>query len=165
MIVATCFDTMRCACPQIFAFTIPYGQCTRKTPPTYAYTSFISDLVLVKLEAVGKHLGKLLLFAWLLTGHIVCGHVAIITKPSPQFLVCDVVLIPGLLLIFLHGCEIKSGSSLETRLPYMYTYLSEERTVHHRQLYVEVALFIPIVKRRNWIGRTITIWSILSWMA
>ena len=33
--------------------------------------------------------------------------------------------------------------------PYMYTYLSEERTVHHRQLYVEVALFIPIVKRRN----------------
>ena len=31
----------------------------------------------------------------------------------------DVVLVPGLLPIFLHGCEIKSGSGLGTRL-YMY---------------------------------------------
>ena len=38
---------------------------------------------------------------------------------SPPFLVCDVVLIPGLLLIFLHGCKIKSGSGLETRLQLM----------------------------------------------
>ena len=51
----------------------------------YAYTSFVSDLVLAKLEAVGKHLGKLLLFARLLTGHIVRGHVAVIMKPSPPF--------------------------------------------------------------------------------
>ena len=28
----------------------------------------------------------------------------------------DVAMIPGLLLIFLHGCEIKSGSGLGTRL-------------------------------------------------
>ena len=45
------------------------------------------------------------------------GHVAIITKPDPPFPVRDVVMVPGLLPIFLHGCEIKSGSGLGTRLP------------------------------------------------
>ena len=35
---------------------------------------------------------------------------------SPPFPVCDVVLIPGLLLIFLHSCDTKSGSGLGTRL-------------------------------------------------
>ena len=35
---------------------------------------------------------------------------------SPPFPVRDVVLITGLLPIFLHGCEIKSGSGLGTRL-------------------------------------------------
>ena len=29
---------------------------------------------------------------------------------------CDVLLLPGLLPIFLHGCEIKSGWGLGTRL-------------------------------------------------
>ena len=33
----------------------------------------------------------------------------------PPFPVCDTVLIPGLLPIFLHGCEIKSGRGLGTR--------------------------------------------------
>ena len=37
--------------------------------------------------------------------------------PIPPFPVRDVVLVPGLLLIFLHSCEIKSGSGLGTRLP------------------------------------------------
>ena len=37
-------------------------------------------------------------------------------KPSPPFPVRDVVLVPGLVPIFLHGCEIKSGSVLGTRL-------------------------------------------------
>ena len=57
--------------------------------------------------------------------HIVRGHVAIITKPSPHYVPtestisgCDVVLIPDLLPIFLHGCEIKSGSGLGTRLAF-----------------------------------------------
>ena len=52
------------------------------------------------------------------------GHVAIITKPSPHYVPTestisgrDVVLIPGLLPIFLHSCEIKSGWGLGTRLP------------------------------------------------
>ena len=51
------------------------------------------------------------------------GHVAIITKPSPHYVPTestisgrDVVLIPGLLPIFLQGCEIKSGWGLGTRL-------------------------------------------------
>ena len=35
---------------------------------------------------------------------------------SPPFPVRDVVLLPGLLPIFLHGCEIKSGRGLGTRL-------------------------------------------------
>ena len=44
-------------------------------------------------------------------------------KPSPRYVltestipVRDAVLIPGLLPIFLHGCEIKSGRGLGTRL-------------------------------------------------
>ena len=47
---------------------------------------------------------------------ILRGHVAIIMKPSPPFPVCDLILVSGLLPIFLHGCEIKSGSDLGTRL-------------------------------------------------
>ena len=49
---------------------------------------------------------------------LVEGHVVIITKLSPHYVlsppfpVHDVVLIPGLLPIFLHSCEIKSGSGL-----------------------------------------------------
>ena len=35
---------------------------------------------------------------------------------SPSFLARDIVLIPGLLPIFLHGCEIKSLNGLGTRL-------------------------------------------------
>ena len=89
MIVAPCFDAERCACPQPFAFTIPFGQCTRKTPLLYAYASFVSNLVLVKLGSVGKRLGKLLLFTRLLTGHIVRGHIAIITKPSPHYILTE----------------------------------------------------------------------------
>ena len=89
MIVATCFNVMRCACPQPFACTIPYGQRTRKTPSSYAYTSVVSDLVLAKLKAVSKRLGKLSLFARLLTDHNVHGHVAIITKPSPRYVLTE----------------------------------------------------------------------------
>ena len=55
--------------------------------------------------------------------HIVRGHVAIITKPSPHYIITqstisgrDVVLLPGLLPVFLHGYEIKSGWGLGTRL-------------------------------------------------
>ena len=51
------------------------------------------------------------------------AHVAIITKLSPHYVPtkftisgCDVVLIPGLLPIFLHGCKIKSAWGLGTRL-------------------------------------------------
>ena len=40
---------------------------------------------------------------------------------GPPFLVHDIVLIPGLFPIFLHGCKIKSGSGLGTRLPCLYT--------------------------------------------
>ena len=54
------------------------------------------------------------------------GHVAIIMKPSQHYVLTestisgrDIVLIPGLLPIFLHSCEIKSGSSLGTRLTVM----------------------------------------------
>ena len=42
-------------------------------------------------------------------------------KPSPPFPVRDVVLLPGLLPIFLHGCEIKSGSGLGTMLTWHMT--------------------------------------------
>ena len=65
---------------------------------------FISDLVPAKSVAVDKNI-KLAN-----TGRIVRGHVAIITKPSPHYVLTestisgrDVVLLPGLLPIFLHG--------------------------------------------------------------
>ena len=66
---------------------LPSSFClfTRKTPSANAYKSFISNLVLAKPGTLSKCLGKLLLFARLLTGHIVRGHVAIITKPSPHY--------------------------------------------------------------------------------
>ena len=56
MIVAPCFDVKRCACPQPL---IPHGWRTRKVPSAYAYTLFVRKLVLVKLEAASKRLGKL----------------------------------------------------------------------------------------------------------
>ena len=104
-------------------------------PSTNAYTSFVSDLVLAKPGTISKRLGKLLLFARLLTGRIVRGHIAIIMKPSPHYRDYvltestisghDIVLLPGLLPIFLHGCEIKSGWGLGMRLgmPYLGKYL------------------------------------------
>ena len=48
---------------------------------------------------------------------LVCNVDSVCTKWVHHFPVRDVVLIPGLLPIFLHGCEIKSGSGLGTRLP------------------------------------------------
>ena len=82
----------------------------------YAYTSFVSDLVLAKLGAVSKSLGKLLLFARLLTGCILHRHVAIITKPSPPFPVHDVVLVPGILPIFFPWLRDKIWEWPGTRL-------------------------------------------------
>ena len=83
-------------------------------PSTYVCTSFVSDLVLVKSIAIGKmcqgkldSLSRLVLAAY-------C--VIIITKLSLPFPVCGVAMVAGLLLIFLHICEIKSGSYLGVRL-------------------------------------------------
>ena len=59
---------------------------TRITPSTYVYTPFISDLVLAKSIAVGKMPRQTLLFDRLLYGRILHGHVAIITKPSPHYI-------------------------------------------------------------------------------
>ena len=67
-------------------------------------------------------------------GCILRGYIAIITKLSPPFPVCDVVLVPGLLPIFLHGCKIKSGSGLGTRQQNSYTHMQESITEYvHRQ--------------------------------
>ena len=86
MIVATCFDVKRCAFPQPFAFTIPYGQHTRKTPSTYAYTSFTSN------EAASKHLSKLLLFR-LITNwpHAIIMKLSLQTVPPSDPKNCIVV--------------------------------------------------------------------------
>ena len=66
MIVAQVWALVRrgvtCVCPLPAALTIPFGQRTPKMASPYVYTSFISNLVLAKLEAVGK----LLLFDRLL---------------------------------------------------------------------------------------------------
>ena len=82
---------------------------------------FAGDLVLAKSVAVGKtSMTQLLVLAC--TSCILHGHIVAVTKPSSPFPLCDVVKVPGLLPTFLHRCEIKSGSGLETRLEfYMYT--------------------------------------------
>ena len=46
----------------------------------------------------------------------VCNVDSVCTNRVHPFPVHDVLLIPGLLLIFLHGCEIKSGRDLGTRV-------------------------------------------------
>ena len=60
------------------------------TPSTYVYTSFVSDLVLVKSVAVGKTPRQTLLFDHLLYWpHILHVHVAIITKMSPHYVLTE----------------------------------------------------------------------------
>ena len=65
------------------------------------------------------------------------GHSQILShssgeKSSPPFPVRNVVLVPGLLPIFLHGCKIKSGSGLGTRLGYPPVH-SYTHTLHYHQ--------------------------------
>ena len=97
--------------PQPAAFPINF-QSTQNAFHLYIHI-VISDLVPAKFVAVNKMSKRIELAN---TGHIVRGHVVIITKLSPPFPVRDVALIPGLLPIFLHSCEIKSGRDLGTRL-------------------------------------------------
>ena len=87
------------------------------------YTPFVSDLVLAKSVAVGKTPRQALLFdcllywshiAWACCHHYETGSTLRLTESTIP--VRDVVMVPGLLSIFLHGCEIKSGSGLGTRL-------------------------------------------------
>ena len=56
------------------------------------------------------------IMACLIEKKIVTMHLNENYKPSPLFPVRDVVIIPGLLPIFLHGYEKKSGNGLGTRL-------------------------------------------------
>ena len=85
----TCSDAERRACPQPAAFL---SRRTRITPSTYVYTSSVSDLVLAKSVAVGKCLGKLYCSIACCTGRILRGHVAIITKPSPHYVLTESTL-------------------------------------------------------------------------
>ena len=106
----TCFDMEQRGCLQPTAFLIPFSRRTCTTPSTYVYTSFVNDLVLAKSVAVGKMFRQTLLLDHLLYWpHIVwacCHHY--------------IVMVPGLLPIFLHGCEIKSGSGMGMRLGVSY---------------------------------------------
>ena len=83
------------------SFPIIFSQHSRKKSSTYVCTWFVSDLALAKFKAVGKTSAPsrrtLQLNCTGCTGHILRGQVAIITKPSPPFLVCDVIMVPGLL--------------------------------------------------------------------
>ena len=60
-------------------------------------------------QLLAKRLGKLYCSIARCTGRILHGHLAIITKPSPHYVLNESTS-------FLHGCEIKSGSGLGTRL-------------------------------------------------
>ena len=64
----------------------------------------------------GEGLGSLLHHGPEMVDTVSTNQVRIMYEPSPPFPVREIVLIPGLLPIFLHSCEIKSGSGLGTRL-------------------------------------------------
>ena len=68
-------------------------------------------------EKSGEGLGSKLRHRPEMVESVSTNRVHVTYWPSPLFPVCDVVLIPGLLPIFLHGCDIKSGRGLGTRLP------------------------------------------------
>ena len=68
-------------------------------------------------EKLGEGLGSKLRHRPEMVDSVSTNRVHVTYWPSPLFPVCDVVLIPGLLPIFLHGCDIKSGRGLGTRLP------------------------------------------------
>ena len=82
----TCFDPEQRACTQTAAFLSPR---THIMPSTYVYTPFVSGLVLAKSVAVDKRLGKHYYSIACCTGHILRGHVAIITKPSPHYVLTE----------------------------------------------------------------------------
>ena len=54
----------------------------------YVYTFFVSDFILTKFVGAGKTSRQTLLFDhWLYTGRILHGgHIAINTKPSPDYI-------------------------------------------------------------------------------
>ena len=65
-----------------------------------------------------------------------------------SFLACDVVAIPGLLPIFLHGCKIKYGSGLgmrqditKTTVPNNHTLSPRRGLIHTCQLVSDLAFF------------------------
>ena len=89
------------------------SQCTCITPSTYLYTPFSSNLVLAKSLAVGKMSRRS--FIACSTGHILRGHVAIITKPESTISGPwrSIAWYQDFCLNFLHSCKIKSGSDLE----------------------------------------------------
>ena len=69
------------------------------------------------VDSVSTGLGSKLRHRPEMVDSVSTNRVHVTYWPSPPFPVRDVVLITGLLLIFLHSCEIKPGSGLGTRLP------------------------------------------------
>ena len=104
----TCFNTERCTCSQP-AFISKVNICAKHLPLMSTHCL----LKTCKVCAVSKTSRQTSITCC--TGHILCGHVAIIMKPYPPFPICHVVMVQALLPIFLHGCEIKPGGSLGTR--------------------------------------------------
>ena len=94
-----------------------------KSLPLYVCTWFVSDLALAKFEAVGKTSAPsrqtLQLNCTGCTGHILHGQVAIITKPSPPFLVCDVIMVPGLLPSFSKAARDWPGNEYNSSWQYI----------------------------------------------
>ena len=84
----TCLDMERHTYPQSAAF---FSQRTRITPSTYVYTSFVSNLVLAKSVAVCKMPRQTFNYCSITccTGRILRGHVAIIMKSSPHYVIIE----------------------------------------------------------------------------
>ena len=76
MIVAQVQTLIWCACPQPASFPICFSQCTCKTPFTYVYTSFVSDLEPAKSIAVNENVEA----DW--TGQYILATLCVGTLPS-----------------------------------------------------------------------------------
>ena len=112
------------------------------TPSTYVYISFVSDLVLASRQLLPKRLGKLYCSIACCTGCILRGHLAFI---SPRYVVIQSFI--SCLPIFLHGCDIKFGSGLGTRLASELSWTGMKHEVRCTSVASVVSLFVGVEKK------------------
>ena len=100
---------------QIVLDNAPSGQysCASKSSLSPGHSQILSRS---HVEKSGEGLGTFLRHGPEMVDLVITNQVHIMYWLNPPFPAHDIAMIPGLLPIFLHGCEIKSVSGLGTRL-------------------------------------------------